>query len=154
MARLSLLTARCEGERRLLVALLVNTLTGDEQVLETVLDDPLSYPSFTPRVPNAHWHERAIADMFAILPTGHPRFKPLRLHEAWDPHLHPLLPVGTESPRPAEGVERSGGYHFLEVHGEGVYEIPVGPIHAGIIEPGHFRFSCLGEVIQLSLIHI
>jgi Ni,Fe-hydrogenase III large subunit len=46
----------------------------------------------------------------------------------------------------ASSVRRQ--YRFLTVRGEGVYEIPVGPIHAGIIEPGHFRFSCLGEVIQ------
>src|SRR5260370_30342728 len=48
---------------------------------------------------------------------------------------------------PADGewvVER---YSFMQVHGEGVHEIPVGPIHAGIIEPGHFRFSCLGGVV-------
>ena len=40
-----------------------------------------------------------------------------------------------------------GSFPFLEVEGEGVYEIPVGPVHAGIIEPGHFRFSVVGETI-------
>jgi len=50
------------------------------------------------------------------------------------------LPAGFHSP-----IERA--YQFLEVKGEGVYELPVGPIHAGVIEPGHFRFSCFGETI-------
>jgi Ni,Fe-hydrogenase III large subunit len=44
-------------------------------------------------------------------------------------------------------AEDSNEFHFLQVGGDGIYEIPVGPIHAGVIEPGHFRFSCLGEVI-------
>ena len=46
-----------------------------------------------------------------------------------------------------EGIARKEPYHFMKVEGEGVYEIPVGPVHAGIIEPGHFRFSAVGETI-------
>src|SRR5205814_6097305 len=73
------------------------------------------------------------------------RFKSVILHEAWPEDFHPL-----RDPHPVlpddEAARRR--YRFLAVQGEGVYEIPVGPIHAGIIEPGHFRFSCLGEVIQ------
>src|SRR5207249_8405007 len=78
-------------------------------------------------------------------PVGHPRFKSVILHEAWPEGFHPL-----REPHPTlpENAPRRHDYKFLTVRGEGVYEIPVGPIHAGIIEPGHFRFSCMGEVIQ------
>jgi Ni,Fe-hydrogenase III large subunit len=96
-------------------------------------------------VPQAHWFERAIHDFFGVIPEGHPRFKSVILHEAWPRDFHPLRELRQEAPVDASG---RSGYTFLTVQGDGVYEIPVGPIHAGIIEPGHFRFSCLGEVIQ------
>jgi Ni,Fe-hydrogenase III large subunit len=103
-----------------------------------------TYPSLTPQLPAAHWAERAIADFFGLRAEGHPRWKSLLLHEAWPAAFAPLRDPSPE----ASGEERpTEPYAFLEVHGEGVHEIPVGPIHAGIIEPGHFRFSCLGEVI-------
>jgi Ni,Fe-hydrogenase III large subunit len=81
--------------------------------------------------------------MFGLRAQGHPRWKSLLLHEAWPDDLTPLREVQVDPARPAP----RDPYAFLEVAGEGVHEIPVGPIHAGIIEPGHFRFSCLGEVV-------
>src|SRR5207247_423665 len=110
------------------------------ELLEAPLDSGQnSYPSITPRVPQAHWFERAISDYFGIHPDGHPRFKSLILHEAWPDKFFPLAEGGSGPRKP---------YRFMDARGEAVYEIPVGPIHAGIIEPGHFRFSCLGEIIQ------
>ncbi len=147
-SRLGLLTARRisrDGELALVTLVLHPDHAGIE-VWETPLDSGRSdFPSITPRVPQAHWFERRIQDLFGIRPEGHPRSKSLILHEAWPEQFHPLREALTEAPDD-NAVRRR--YKFLDVQGDAVYEIPVGPIHAGIIEPGHFRFSCLGEVIQ------
>jgi Ni,Fe-hydrogenase III large subunit len=113
-----------------------------------VLSAPLppgtqEYSSVTPEVPAAHWAERAIGDLFGLRATGHPRWESLLLHEAWPADHYPLRSDAPEETKPAPRE----AYQFLRVEGEGVHQIPVGPIHAGIIEPGHFRFSCLGGVI-------
>ena len=101
-----------------------------------------SYPSITPLVPAAHWDEREANDLLGIVPVGHPDPRRLVLHERWPRGYHPLRKDVPADVRPPD-AER----HFVpfEVHGEGVYQLPVGPIHAGIIEPGHFRFSAIGE---------
>jgi Ni,Fe-hydrogenase III large subunit/Ni,Fe-hydrogenase III component G len=136
---------RLEGGNLVLEMLLVDTGSGGGAIFSTRLpDDASSYPSLTPLVPAAHWAERAIGDFFHLRADGHPRWKSLVLHEAWPPSFAPLRDLQPQTPGDEHGREP---YAFLEVHGEGVHEIPVGPIHAGIIEPGHFRFSCLGEVI-------
>lgn len=104
----------------------------------------LSFPSISSRIPPAALYEREIKDMFGLVPEGNPDPRPLVLHEHWPEGLHPLrkdFATGTK-------VGRTGGsYQFAKVEGEGICEIPVGPVHAGIIEPGHFRFSVLGENI-------
>jgi Ni,Fe-hydrogenase III large subunit/Ni,Fe-hydrogenase III component G len=195
--RLGLLTARRlpEPGAFALMTVVLNPANGACELWETPLPSGAhSFPSITPRIPQAHWFERAIHDFFGLRPEGHPRFKSLILHEAWPAGFHPLRELATTSssnepgdnpilspsfskeglgevtpriaeptintdnvpltPPPYEGggwgeVSSSArSYQFLHVAGEGVYEIPVGPIHAGIIEPGHFRFSCLGEIIQ------
>src|SRR5262249_37367589 len=143
----------------LIEALLLDTENGATQIFATRLPAGVTaFPALTIRVPAAHWAERALGDFFGLHAEGHPRWKGLLLHEAWPADLTPLREVcngsrvtGHESgsdladSRPVTRDPRR--YAFLEVGGEGVHEIPVGPIHAGIIEPGHFRFSCLGEVI-------
>lgn len=95
------------------------------------------YPSLTPDCPQVHLFEREIAEQFGITPVGHPWFKPVRYHrpasgqDPWNrPSSEPLLPAVGE---------------FFRVEGEQVHEVAVGPVHAGIIEPGHFRFQCHGE---------
>ncbi len=110
-----------------------------------VSTDAPSYPALTPDIPAAHWFEREIWEMFGITPAGHPFLKPLALHpENWPSGVAPLRK--TFDPRTP--VPRSRGkFPTLRVEGEGVFEIPVGPVHAGIIEPGHFRFSVAGETI-------
>ncbi len=107
-------------------------------------DGPLEFPSLTPIIPAAAWYEREICDMFGLTPVGHPELRPLVLHENWPAGLYPLR----KDFDPGRVVPDAGKpFPMLHAHGEGVFEVPVGPIHAGIIEPGHFRFSQAGESI-------
>lgn len=130
-----------------LEVLLLDIISGGGQLLSARIEDgSFEYSSLTPQVPAAHWAERAIWDFFGLKAVGHPRWKSLILHEAWPADLVPLRGSAPEY-QPDGGSRISEDYAFMEVSGEGVHEIPVGPIHAGIIEPGHFRFSCLGEIV-------
>jgi Ni,Fe-hydrogenase III large subunit/Ni,Fe-hydrogenase III component G len=107
------------------------------------LDEP-AYPSVARLVPAAAWDEREVKDLFGIIPLGHPDPRRLVLHERWPAGFHPLRKDVPADVRPPLGDR----HHVpFEVHGDGVYRLPVGPIHAGIIEPGHFRFSAVGERI-------
>ncbi len=140
--RLGLLTSIDGGQ---LVTLLLNPKDGTAELLISPLElERNNYRSLTPKLAQLHWFERALFDSFGIVPDGHPRFKHLILHEQYEADFFPLrkiaLPENFENVLPRR-------YEFLEVKGEGVYELPVGPIHAGVIEPGHFRFSCFGETI-------
>jgi Ni,Fe-hydrogenase III large subunit/Ni,Fe-hydrogenase III component G len=87
--------------------------------------------------------EREIADMFGIRAAGHPDPRPLVRHGFWPEDYFPLR----RDAAPRAFADDGRPFPFAEVGGEGVYEIPVGPVHAGIIEPGHFRFSVVGETI-------
>jgi Ni,Fe-hydrogenase III large subunit/Ni,Fe-hydrogenase III component G len=87
--------------------------------------------------------EREIYDLFGIAAEGHPDALPLVRHGFWPPDYFPLR---TDAAR-CEFADDGQAFPFTEVGGEGVYEIPVGPVHAGVIEPGHFRFSVVGETI-------
>jgi Ni,Fe-hydrogenase III large subunit/Ni,Fe-hydrogenase III component G len=87
--------------------------------------------------------EREIADLFGIIARGHPDPRPLVRHGFWPADYFPLRKDAV----PREFTDDGRSFPFTEVGGEGVYEIPVGPVHAGIIEPGHFRFSVVGETI-------
>jgi Ni,Fe-hydrogenase III large subunit/Ni,Fe-hydrogenase III component G len=87
--------------------------------------------------------EREIHDLFGIVATAHPDPRPLVRHGFWPEDYFPLRKdAGTR-----EFADDGRPFPFTEVSGEGVYEIPVGPVHAGVIEPGHFRFSVVGETI-------
>ncbi|MDO8648853.1 MAG: NADH-quinone oxidoreductase subunit C [Candidatus Peregrinibacteria bacterium] len=102
------------------------------------------YDSVTRTVLAAHWYERYAMDMFGIVAEGHPDPRRLVLHENFPEGTHPLRKdFAWNSRLPHAHVP----YPMHHVNGEGVYEIPVGPIHAGIIEPGHFRFNVAGERI-------
>jgi Ni,Fe-hydrogenase III large subunit/Ni,Fe-hydrogenase III component G len=87
--------------------------------------------------------EREIADLFGVVAEGHPDPRPLVRHGFWPADYFPLRKDAV----PREFTDDGRSFPFTEVGGEGVYEIPVGPVHAGIIEPGHFRFSVVGETI-------
>lgn len=104
-----------------------------------------------PRVPSlaglsfaAGRFERGMRDLFGIVPDGHPLPRRLVRHFHWPRGWYPML--ADAGPAPAFG-DTDGPYPFRTVTGPGVYEIPVGPVHAGLIEPGHFRFSVVGETI-------
>jgi Ni,Fe-hydrogenase III large subunit len=84
-----------------------------------------SFPSIAEACPQAQLFEREIAEQFGLVPEGHPWLKPVRF-------------TGSGSAGP-------GVMDFYRVEGEQVHEVAVGPVHAGVIEPGHFRFQCHGE---------
>ena len=116
------------------------------RVLEETVNGALQ--SITPVTPAAAWYEREIKDQYGIELTGHPDPRPLLLHENWPRGLHPMVADAQSVPWADEH------YDFLKVEGEGVCEVAVGPVHAGIIEPGHFRFSVVGDnVLYLELRH-
>jgi Ni,Fe-hydrogenase III large subunit/Ni,Fe-hydrogenase III component G len=106
----------------------------------------VEFPSLTPRIHAAWNYEKRIHTFFGLNPVGHPDAKPVILHDNWPTDVFPLRKDVSWALRP-KPVTREG--HFQKVKGDGIYEIPVGPIHAGIIEPGHFRFSVAGEEIML-----
>lgn len=113
-------------------------------------DDRL-FRSITPHVHAAKWYEREIRDLFGLIARGHPDLRRLVRHAHWPKGTHPLK----KDFRWDTVLDRQQGqYAYRQIEGEGVFEVPVGPIHAGIIEPGHFRFSVAGEpIMQLELQH-
>ena len=102
-------------------------------------------PSLAVKIPAANWHEREAQDLFGIVFAGHPEPQPLVVHDGWPKGQFPLRK--TFDARQCLPVEPAVEFPHLVVEGEGVFEVPVGPIHAGIIEPGHFRFSTAGEKV-------
>ncbi len=104
-------------------------------------------PSQTPSFPAADRLERYLQDMFGVRFIGHPDPRRWMRHQAWHAGQYPLLKTFPLAGTPVEMTPPDCRYPFLPVDGEGVYEIPVGPVHAGIIEPGHFRFQAMGEDI-------
>lgn len=104
------------------------------------------FPSLTPAFHGAWNYEKKIQTFFGLTPLDHPDSRSIILHENWPIDVFPLRKDFDWRKRPKNA---DGTYQFQKVEGEGIYEIPVGPIHAGIIEPGHFRFSVAGEEIVL-----
>jgi Ni,Fe-hydrogenase III large subunit len=97
-----------------------------------------NFHSLTPDCPQVHLFEREIAEQFGLRPEGHPWLKPVRYqqsqragHDAWA--------------RPTNEKPLIGVTDFYRMQGEEIHEVAVGPVHAGVIEPGHFRFQCHGE---------
>jgi Ni,Fe-hydrogenase III large subunit len=99
-----------------------------------------SFPSIGRHHAPALRPERAIRDLYGLTPAGIPDDRPWLDHGAWDV----AAPLGARTAAPARDP---ADYHFLPVHGHGLHQIPVGPVHAGIIEPGHFRFTANGETV-------
>jgi Ni,Fe-hydrogenase III large subunit len=116
------------GGTRLLAAL-ADDVGGEIGLLAT--DVAGSYPALTPDCPAAHYFEREIHEQWAVHPEGHPWLKPVRF------------------PRGGAAI---GEVDFFQVSGAEIHQVAVGPVHAGIIEPGHFRFNCHGErVLHLEI---
>ncbi|HEX9625327.1 MAG TPA: NADH-quinone oxidoreductase subunit C [Acidiferrobacterales bacterium] len=104
-------------------------------------------PSHTPYYAGADRPERHTQDLIGVAFLDHPDARRWVRHKAWLDSVYPLrreVPVGGQPP--AE-TPPDNDYRFFFAHGAGVYEIPVGPVHAGIIEPGHFRFQAVGETV-------
>jgi hypothetical protein len=97
------------------------------------------FPSVGRHHPPAIRLERTIRDLFGLEPEGAPDLRLWPDHGRWG-LKHPL---GGATPVDAGGA----AYAFLPVQGESLHQIPVGPVHAGIIEPGHFRFTANGETV-------
>ncbi len=114
---------------------LIAVIARDESSTLSLLstDAENSYPSLTPDCPQAHWFEREIAEQWGLIPAGHPWLKPIRFHAPYQSGLA----TGATAP--------IGLTDFFQVSGAEVHEVAVGPVHAGVIEPGHFRFQCHGE---------
>ncbi|MBI5676678.1 MAG: NADH-quinone oxidoreductase subunit C [Nitrospirae bacterium] len=110
---------------------------------EAPFDDP-TFPSLTKRFLPAYRFERQIHSLMGVTPAGHPDLRPWIKFEDWPEDAWPLR-KSFDASKPMPRV--FGEYKFVRAEGEGVYEIPVGPVHAGIIEPGHFRFQAVGEDI-------
>ena len=123
-ARLCALFGVPEGAATRLVAVVA---FDEDSTLAVGRSEPLArgYPSLTPRYPQAHLFEREVWEQHALVPDGHPWLKPVRRGHGRGPA------VG----------------EFFRVEGHEVHEVAVGPVHAGIIEPGHFRFQCHGEEV-------
>ena len=97
-----------------------------------------SYPSLTPQCPQASWFEREIFEQYGVKPLDHPWLKPIRFHAPYR---------GSVDADPVATAGQIGVTDFFRVEGEEIHEVAVGPVHAGIIEPGHFRFQCHGEEV-------
>ena len=122
---------------------------GCHLVLETRV--PLTSPrlaSLTPQFPAADRPERHAHDLLGLELVDHPQPHRWTRHQAWPETRYPLRPDDfPPSEKPPGATPPDPDYPFARVDGSGVFEIPVGPVHAGIIEPGHFRFHAVGEEV-------
>ncbi len=132
--------AYARGETVRLMAVL---RTADE-LLIAGCDAPVAYPSLTARCAPFHMFEREIAEQYGIRPEGHPWLKMVRYHPNWR-GVDDVFGNDYDEDIP-------GRYDYYQVAGEEIHEVAVGPVHAGVIEPGHFRFNCIGErVLNLEI---
>ncbi len=116
--------------------------------LRTVIyDSNPELPSQATVYPAANRSERHTHDMFGIDFVGHPDNRRWTRHQAWPENAYPLRKGFPVQGEPEAVTPPDMDYPFVKAQGAGVYEIPVGPVHAGIIEPGHFRFQAVGELI-------
>ncbi len=122
------------GDEARLVAILADDARGELGATSTRVGR--GYPALTPACPPANRFEREIAEQCGVVPEGHPWLKPLRRH----PPDH-APPARRDSPMDREA------YPFFQMEGDEIHEVGVGPVHAGIIEPGHFRFQAHGETV-------
>ncbi len=136
--------ADADAGRMHLYALLAQ---GGEYLLLTA-QAPLETPEFTshtPHYPAADRLERHAQDLFGVIYSDHPDGRRWTRHQAWPQAWHPLHPAAGARTQGRTAADSS--YPFTALRGDGVFEIPVGPVHAGIIEPGHFRFHAAGETV-------
>ena len=128
-----------DGDGFRLMAVLRN-----EQLLVAGCELPDKYPSLTAECEPFHMFEREVAEQYGIRPEGHPWLKMVRYH----PNQRGIKDVfGNDY-----SADIPGNYPYYAVEGDEIHEVAVGPVHAGVIEPGHFRFNCIGErVLNLEI---
>ena len=132
------------GEKRVHYIFDVGRPAYSEIVLPA--DGPIR--SISTQAPAAAWNERELHDQYGIEILGHPDPRPLIFHENWPDGVYPMVDQMDDV------VWARRDYRFLQVQGEGIAEVAVGPVHAGVIEPGHFRFSVVGDtILHLELRH-
>lgn len=121
----------------------------DHQAIVTVHtfvkeSDP-TYPSVTNELPACNWYEREVYDLLGLEPVNHPHLHSLMLHGNWPDDNYPLRKDYPVDKR--QQPEDDQDWFPTVYEGDGVTRVPVGPIHAGIIEPGHFLFGVAGDAI-------
>ncbi len=116
------------------------TVVRNDKLYVTSCEVGSSFPSLTGWVSEKfHMFEREIAEQYGLLPTAHPWLKMVRYHKNYQGKPDVFGNDYSE--------EIPGRYDYFRVEGEAIHEVAVGPVHAGIIEPGHFRFQCAGEEV-------
>ena len=146
---LRLLTIICCDERKLNHGFKIRHVFGSDVddfflfVTSSIDESHRYFPSIHDVFPSSILYEREINDMFGLMAKENPNIKPLILHD----FPNDIFPLRKDFKLSDDVKRYSKQFEFTPITGEGVCEIPVGPIHAGIIEPGHFRFSVLGETI-------
>jgi Ni,Fe-hydrogenase III large subunit/Ni,Fe-hydrogenase III component G len=129
---------------------------GFVRIWARVPGDRPRFPSVAAKHPVANWFEREVMDYFGLVPEGHPNPFRVALHDDW-PQGNWALRKTFVGDQPLPRVPGNNPHPFRPVTGEGVFQVPVGPVHAGIIEPGHFRFGVAGEPVlylQLRLFYV
>lgn len=129
----------CEDTDTTLYCLLAAPADGVLGVMKTVCSGD-SFPSLAVQCPQIQLFEREIAEQCGIRFDGHPWFKPVRF-------VHSQVSGRDAWGRPDDQPIQPGIMEYYRVEGEEVHEVAVGPVHAGVIEPGHFRFQCYGEQV-------
>ena len=143
--RLALVAAHDDGDALRVVYLLTSGPPDSRVELHIRLDPHRpQLPSLAALSFPASRFEREMHDLYGVIPLDHPQPRRLVRHHHWPRGWYPMR---ADTGPPPEFGDPEGPYPFLSVEGPGVYEIPVGPVHAGLIEPGHFRFSVVGETI-------
>jgi Ni,Fe-hydrogenase III large subunit len=122
-----------------LICILADKGEGQLAVTRTLVRD-VRFPSIASLCTQAQLFEREIAEQCGLIIDDHPWFKPVRFHRSF-------VPGRDAWGRPEEEPIRPGVMEYFQVAGDEVHEVAVGPVHAGIIEPGHFRFQCHGEEV-------
>lgn len=117
-----------DGSGAIVVTAVFQLPGGSLCVLRACAQAGEHYPALTASHPSAQIYERELWEQTGLIPDGHPWLKPVRFE--------------------GERQQRMTDYPFFQVRGQEVHEVGVGPIHAGVIEPGHFRFMCLGEKVH------
>ncbi|MDE3204326.1 MAG: NADH-quinone oxidoreductase subunit C [Acidobacteriota bacterium] len=143
--RLALVAGHDDGPHLRAVYLFTSPRPPQRVELHVILDaDRPTVPSLAALSFPAGRFEREMHDLFGVIPLDHPLPRRLVRHPHWPAGWYPMRHDAGPAPSFDRTVEP---YPFVTVEGPGVYEIPVGPVHAGLIEPGHFRFSVVGETI-------